>query len=168
MNVISLYFALWVTVDKGGQDIFYSTAISLSMLAVALSVPVFGAISDNTGKRQGPLTVLTLLCVICTALLGEADNLWMGLFLFAIANYCYQSALVFYNGMIPYVSQGTHIGLVSGYGVALGYFGSIAGMLMVKPFVAESGRSAAFFPTAMLVLLFALPCFIFVKDPKKK
>ena len=76
MNVISLYFALWVTVDKGGQDIFYSAAISLSMLAVALSVPVFGAISDNTGKRQGPLTVLTLLCVICTALIGEVDNLW--------------------------------------------------------------------------------------------
>ena len=168
MNVISLYFALWVTIDKGGQDIFYSTAISFSMLAVALSVPVFGAISDNTGKRQGPLTVLTLLCVICTAMIGEVDNLWAGLFLFAIANYCYQSALVFYNGMIPYVSQGTHIGLVSGYGVALGYFGSIAGMLMIKPYVEESGRSAAFSPTAMLVLLFALPCFLFVKDPKKK
>ncbi|SVD59019.1 uncharacterized protein METZ01_LOCUS411873, partial [marine metagenome] len=33
MNVISLYFALWVTVDHGGQDILYSTALSLSMLA---------------------------------------------------------------------------------------------------------------------------------------
>ena len=112
MNVISLYFALWVTVDKGGQDIFYSTTLSLSMLAVALSAPVFGAVSDNTGKRQGPLTVLTLLCVICTALIGEVDNLWMGLFLFAIANYCYQSALVFYNGMIPSVSVSyTHLTL---------------------------------------------------------
>ena len=168
MNVISLYFALWVTVDKGGQDLFYSTALSLSMFAVALSVPVFGAISDNTGKRQGPLTVLTLLCVICTALIGKVDNLWTGLFLFAIANYCYQSALVFYNGMMPSVSQGTHVGLVSGYGVALGYLGSIAGMLMVKPYVDEWGRSAAFFPTAMLVLFFALPCFFFVKDPEKK
>ncbi|MZG53015.1 MAG: MFS transporter [Nitrospinae bacterium] len=168
MNVISLYFALWVTVDKGGQDIFYSTALSLSMFAVAVSVPVFGAISDNTGKRQGPLTALTLLCVICTALIGGVDNLWAGLFLFAIANYCYQSALVFYNGMMPSVSQGSHVGLVSGYGVALGYLGSIAGMLMVKPYVDEGGRSAAFLPTAMLVLFFALPCFFFVKDPEKK
>ena len=58
--------------------------------------------------------------------------------------------------MIPSVSQGTHIGLVSGYGVALGYLGSIAGMLMVKPYVEESGRSAAFFPTALLVLLFEI------------
>jgi len=70
--------------------------------------------------------------------------------------------------MMPSVSQGTHVGLVSGYGVALGYFGSIAGMLMVKPYVDEWGRSAAFFPTAMLVLFFALPCFFFVKDPEKK
>ena len=32
MNVISLYFALWVTVDKGGEDILYSCALSSSML----------------------------------------------------------------------------------------------------------------------------------------
>ena len=64
MNVISLYFALWVTVDQGGQDILYSFALSLSMFAVAVSVPVFGAISDTTGKRQRPLALLTLICVI--------------------------------------------------------------------------------------------------------
>ena len=168
MNVISLYFALWVTVDQGGQDILYSFALSLSMLAVAVSVPVFGAISDTTGKRQRPLASLTLLCVICTALIGGTSNLWVGLALFVIANYCYQSALVFYNGMLPSVSQGTHVGLVSGYGVSLGYMGSIAGLLMVKPFVEESGRSAAFLPTAALVLFFALPCFFFVRDPEKK
>ena len=168
MNVISLYFALWVTVDQGGQDILYSFALSLSMLAVAVSVPVFGAISDATGKRQRPLATLTIICVICTGLIGGTSNLWVGLFLFVIANYCYQSALVFYNGMLPSVSRGTHIGLVSGYGVSLGYLGSIAGLLMVKPFVEESGRSAAFLPTAALVLVFALPCFFFVRDPEKK
>ena len=168
MNVISLYFALWVTVDHGGQDILYSFALSLSMLAVAVSVPVLGAISDTTGKRQRPLVSLTLFCVICTALIGGTPNLWVGLVLFVIANYCYQSALVFYNGMLPSVSQGTHVGLVSGYGVSLGYMGSIAGLLMVKPFVEESGRSAAFLPTAALVLFFSLPCFFFVRDPKKK
>ena len=168
MNVISLYFALWVTVDHGGQDILYSFALSLSMLAVAVSVPVLGAISDTTGKRQRPLVSLTLFCVICTALIGGTPNLWVGLVLFVIANYCYQSALVFYNGMLPSVSQGTHVGLVSGYGVSLGYMGSIAGLLMVKPFVEESGRSAAFLPTAALVLFFSLPCFFFVRDPEKK
>lgn len=168
MNVISLYFALWVTVDQGGKDIYYSFALSGSMLAVALSVPVFGAVSDQTGKRRGPLALLTLACVAFTAVIGMVDQLIYGLLLFAVANYCYQSGMVFYNSMLPAVSRGAHIGLVSGYGVALGYLGSIAGLLMVKPFVSQGGRSAAFLPTAVMFFLFAIPCFLFVKDTKVK
>jgi len=166
MNVISLYFALWVTVDHGGQDILYSIALSGSMLAVALSVPVYGTISDQTGRRRIPLTVLTLLSVLATFLIGQTDHLLTGIFFFVIANYCYQSALVFYNGMLPSVARGSNVGLVSGYGVSLGYLGSIAGLLLVKPFVESGGRSSAFFPTAILFLIFATPCYLFVKDPE--
>jgi MFS transporter, UMF1 family len=168
MNVISLYFALWVTIDHGGDDILYSIALSISMLAVAISTPFLGAISDKTGKRRYPLIGLTLLCVFCTGLIGTTNHLWMGLILFMIANYGYQSALVFYNGMLPSISRGSHVGLVSGYGVALGYLGSIVGMLMVKGYVESDGRSAAFLPTAGLLLFFSLPCFLFVQDPESE
>ena len=168
MNVISLYFALWVTVDHGGQDILYSAALSGSMLAVALSVPVFGAISDQTGRRRVPLVLLTLLSVSGTCLIGQTDQLLPGILFFMIANYCYQSAMVFYNGMLPSVAKGSHIGLVSGYGVALGYLGSIAGLVLVKPFVEAGGRSSAFLPTAALFLIFSIPCFLFVKDPQPR
>ena len=168
MNVISLYFALWVTVDHGGQDIFYSAALSGSMFAVAISVPLFGAISDQTGRRRGPLTLLTIISVTATALIGQASQLWTGICLFVIANYCYQSALVFYNGMLPSVARRSNVGMVSGYGVALGYMGSIAGLLLVDPFVKAGGRPAAFLPTALMFLIFALPCFLFIKDPDPK
>ncbi len=168
MNVISLYFALWVTVDHGGQDILYSAALSGSMFAVAISVPLFGAISDQTGRRRGPLTLLTIISVTATALIGQASQLWTGICLFVIANYCYQSALVFYNGMLPSVARRSNVGMVSGYGVALGYMGSIAGLLLIKPFVETGGRPAAFLPTALMFLIFALPCFFFVKDPDPK
>ena len=164
MNVISLYFALWVTVDHGGQDILYSIALSSSMFAVAISAPIFGTISDQTGRRCFPLALLTIVSVLATAFIGQTDQLWMGLFLFVIANYCYQSALVFYNGMLPSVARQSNVGLISGYGVALGYIGSIAGLSLVEPFVANGDRSAAFFPTAILFLVFAIPCFLFVKD----
>ena len=72
MNVISLYFALWVTVDHGGEDILYSIALSGSMLAVAISAPVFGTISDQTGRRRFPLILLTIISVFATALIGQA------------------------------------------------------------------------------------------------
>jgi MFS transporter, UMF1 family len=168
MNVISLYFALWVTVDQGGQDILYSIALSSSMLAVAISAPVLGTISDQTGRRRFPLIFLTIISVLSTALIGEANQLWMGLLLFVIANYSYQSALVFYNGMLPTVALQSNVGVISGYGVALGYVGSIAGLLLVKPFVVDGGRSSAFLPTAILFLVFAIPCFLFVKDLNPK
>ena len=164
MNVISLYFALWVTVDHGGQDILYSGALSISMIAVAVSVPIFGVISDQTGRRRFPLAFLTIMSVFATVLIGQTNQLWIGLLLFIIANYCYQSALVFYNGMLPNVARRSSVGIVSGYGVSLGYLGSIVGLLIVQPFVTNSGRSAAFLPTGILFLIFAIPCFIFVKD----
>lgn len=165
MNIISLYFALWVTVDKGGQDILYSMALSVSMLAVAVSVPIFGAISDQTGRRIGPMILLTLICVAGTAGIGLLDNLYAALALFVVANYAYQAAMLFYNSMLPTIARGINPGIVSGYGVALGYLGSIAGLLMVKPFVNQGGRSAAFVPTAIMFLIFALPSFILIKDP---
>lgn len=165
MNVISLYFALWVTVDKGGRDILYSAALSVSMLAVALSVPMIGAISDQTGKRVGPMALLSLLCIACTAGIGLADNLYAALILFVFANYGYQAAMATYHSLLPYVSRGANIGLVSGYGIAMGYLGSISGLIMVKPFVNYGGRSAAFIPTAVMFLIFSLPCYFLVKDP---
>ena len=164
MNVISLYFALWVTVDHGGQDILYSGALSISMIAVAVSVPIFGVISDQTGRRRFPLAFLTIMSVFATVLIGQTNQLWIGLLLFIIANYCYQSALVFYNGMLPNVARRSSVGIVSGYGVSLGYLGSIIGLLVVEPFVTNGGRSAAFLPTGILFLIFAIPCFLFVKD----
>jgi len=168
MNVISLYFALWVTVDQGGHDILYGAALSGSMFAVAISVPIFGVISDQTGRRRLPLTLLTIFSVVATSLIGQINQLWAGLTLFIIANYCYQSALVFYNGMLPNVARQTNVGMISGYGVALGYMGSIAGLILVKPFVEDGGRLAAFFPTAILFLIFSIPCFMFVKDPNPR
>ena len=164
MNVISLYFALWVTVDHGGQDILYSGALSISMIAVAVSVPIFGVISDQTGRRRFPLAFLTIMSVFATVIIGQTNQLWIGLLLFIIANYCYQSALVFYNGMLPNVARRSSVGIVSGYGVSLGYLGSIIGLLVVEPFVTNGGRSAAFLPTGILFLIFAIPCFLFVKD----
>lgn len=168
MNVISLYFALWVTSDHGGADILYSFALSLSMFAVAVSAPLYGAFSDHTGNRKAPLIAFTLLCALATGAIGLIDQLWAGLLLFMAANYGYHCALVFYNGLLPGLTSGSRIGLVSGYGVSLGYLGAIAGLLLVKPFVEEGGRSSSFIPTAILFLFFSIPCFLFVPESKKR
>lgn len=164
MNVISLYFALWVTVDMKGEDILYSLALSGSMLLVAISSPIMGAVSDRVGKRMPFLVFFTLISCAFTALIGLANRLFFGLLFFAVANFCYQTAIIFYNALLPEISGKGQIGRVSGYGISLGYCGTIAGLLLVRPFVLKYGRQAAFIPTAILFLLFSLPCFLFVKD----
>lgn len=168
MNIISLYFPLWVTVDKGGADILYGFALSLSMVLVAISMPLFGAYSDRVGRRMPLLIGLTLLSVLFTGLIGVFDNLTLGLIFFVLANYGFHAALVPYDALLPRVSKGYSVGKVAGIGVALGYVGAISGMLMVKPFVSAAGREASFLPTAFLFLIFSLPCFFVIREGKKK
>lgn len=164
MNIISLYFALWVTVDMKGEDILYSWALSGSMLLAAISSPIVGAISDRLGRRMPFLMLFTLICCAFTVLMGLANKLVFGLLFFAVANFCYQTAAIFYNALLPQIADKDQMGRVSGYGVSLGYCGTIAGLLLVRPFVLKYGRQAAFIPTAIFFLLFSLPCFLFVKD----
>jgi len=168
MNIISLYFPLWVTVDKGGEDILYGSALSLSMILVAFSMPLLGVFSDRMGRRIPLLMGLTLLSVFFTGLIGVCDHLLLGLLFFVLANYGYHAALVPYDALLPRVSRGSKVGKVAGIGVALGYVGAILGILMVKPFVSEAGRGASFIPTAFLFLVFSLPCFFMVKEERRK
>lgn len=164
MNVITLYFALWVTVDMRGEDLLYGAFLSFSMLLSAVTAPILGAISDRVGKRMPFLIFFTILCCVFTVFISLVNQLLVGLVLFALANYCFQTADIFYNSLLPQVSSADKVGRVSGYGTGLGYLGTIAGLLLVSPFVVKFGRQAAFIPTGVLFFIFALPCFLLVKD----
>lgn len=184
MNIISLYFSQWVIVDQGKEDIWYSAAYSLSMVFVAVTMPILGAVSDHARKKLPFLFWWTLACCLLTLLIGWVSRrpgpgngtVLLALGLFVLANYFYEGGNVFYNSLLPFISTSTNIGKISGIGVALGYVGSIAGMLLVRPFVEgkvhlghlfgqpERGRAASFFPTAVFFFLFALPIFFFVRE----
>ncbi|MBI4311050.1 MAG: MFS transporter, partial [Chloroflexi bacterium] len=164
MNVTTLYFALWVTKDMGAQHIVYGAALSASMLGVALLSPLLGAASDRLQRRLPFLVAFTLLAALATALIGRAGGLAGGVALFVVANLTFQSGLIYYDALLGSVATPKNRGRVSGMGVALGYVGVIAGIFLVKPFVDWGGREAAFLPTAVLFLVFSLPCFLLVKE----
>jgi len=165
MNVIALYFALWVTVEKGAQDIVYSFALGLSMFLAAISMPILGALSDKKGRRMPFLIFFTLECVVFLAIIGLVDSLAIGLILFGMSNFGYLIAgAVFYNALLPYIADGDKIGRVSGLGISLSYLGTITGLILIRPIALKFGYQATFIPTALFFILFALPCFLFVKD----
>lgn len=143
MNVVTMYFSLWVTVNLAREDLWVSFGNSTSMLLVALSMPVLGVISDRRGRRMPFLRGLTLLSVSATAFIGltgyTVTNVSLKIILavafFILANYAYQGALVFYNALLPVVSDTRRMGRISGYGVSFGYIGAVVGLLMVMPFM---------------------------------
>lgn len=167
MNIITLYFVLWVTIDMQGEDVFYSIALASSMLLAALTAPWFGRISDRLGKKMPFLIIFTVAAFICIFPIGFIHNLFLGLVVFAIGNFCFQLGDVFYNALLPQVSTNHNTGKISGFGKSFGYLGAVVGLVIVGPFVLHYGRQMAFIPTALLFIIFALPCFFLVKDPAK-
>ena len=179
MNIATLYFPVWIVAEGGASATAWSLATSAAAAVVLFAAPYFGARSDVSRRRKPWVVGLTLACVAATALLGPIARLPLssGASLFALlavyvaADVAYQLALPFYNAMLPELVPPAGHGRLSGLGTALGYVGSIAGVLLVAPFVSGAwsiggapGRPAAFLPTAALFLLFSLPLFFFVRD----
>ncbi|MFC1804488.1 MFS transporter [Candidatus Omnitrophota bacterium] len=164
LNVVSLYFVRWLTLEMGQPEILYSVAYGISTFLIAASSPVLGALSDINGRRRPFLIYLTLIAVFFTMLLGLGNSILLGLIFFVIANFGCQTAIVFYNALMTGIAPRARIGLVSGLGKMFGYIGAVLALYFIKPVVLRSGYKATFLPTGILFLLFSLPCLIFVKD----
>ncbi|MDQ5857093.1 MAG: MFS transporter [Acidobacteriota bacterium] len=179
MNIATLYFPVWIVVERGATATALSLATSAASVVVLFAAPLLGARSDVSRRRKPWVIGLTLACVAATALLAPIARarlhpstvLLLLLTAYAIANLAYQLALPFYNAMMPELVPPERHGRLSGLGTALGYVGSIAGVMLVAPLVSgkwslggPAGREAAFLPTAALFLLFSLPLFLFCHD----
>lgn len=162
-NIISIHMALWVVNDMGGTDSQYAFANSLSMFMVIFTAPLLGAMSDQSGRRIPFLAGTTILCVIFTLFLGQG-GLSTSLIIFVIANYMFQSGLVFYDALLPAVSNDKNRGKVGAFGVGLGYVGSLIAVITGIILFDTVGRIGMFQMTAGFFLIFSIPCFLFVKD----
>src|SRR5437016_157514 len=213
MNIATLYFAAWLIADLGHSNTLYAVVNGIASGLVVISIPVFGAISDATQRRKPWVVGFTLLACASTvvmAVLGQTGLPLIGegvkeglssplirpgvalfgvLAAFTIANYTYQGAQPFYNAMMSELAPVDHRGRLSGLVAALGYVGSITGVLLTFPFFAgampilgtipdqvisslrsavpfttHGGRVSTFVPTAFLFFLFSLPLFLFCRD----
>ncbi len=168
LNIVSLYFPYWLTIEKKSPEIFYSLSFGVSMLLVAICAPILGTISDMMARRRTFLIFFTLLSVIFTMALGLTSNILLGLVFFAIANFGCQGAIIFYNALMVRVAPKGRIGLVSGLGRMFGYSGAILAIYLTKPVVLNLGYQATFFITGILFLIFSLPCLIFIREEPSK
>lgn len=186
VSILTFFFPLWLEDQLGaGSEAVFNFATAVSAFLVFLTAPALGAVADLRQRRVPYLVAFTLISVGLTAALDVAGGVAVGVALFVVADLAYQSAIVFYNALLPGVAAGRGAGKVSGYGTAAGYVGTILALLVLTFFVADAETfrsllgpfggwmdtdgepsSNAFLPTAVLYLLFSLPAFLFVPDPR--
>src|SRR6202165_1766055 len=188
MNIATLYFSAWLVKDLGRSNTLYATANGIASALVVVSIPLFGAISDATQKRKPWVVGFTLVACVSTilmAILGQTGFPLIGegvtvlapsstlvpseialfavLAAFVIANYAHQGALPFYNSItgvlltFPFFTGSLPLlGAIPEH--------TIRFLRNAVPFTAHGGRVSTFVPTAILLLVFSLPLFIFCHD----
>ncbi|MBM6617650.1 MFS transporter [Bacillus sp. RD4P76] len=181
-NITTIFFPFYLQEVIGKDEVLnqvastfitYSNAIA-SFFLVIFS-PLFGVLIDRTNQKKRYLVPFALISITATILMGVfatfISDATVGLILvllsFVIAKFFYNSSLVFYDPMISDIGNDREVPLLSGYGVAIGYLGTLIG-LTVYPLVGDGGFHEAFIPTGILFLLFSLPIFFFYKDQPRK
>ncbi len=171
--VVSYAMGLWAVDRLGPADgqFWFGVANAVSVGLNAAISPVLGAISDRGGRRLPYLLFFTAMCVIGTTAIGlipgggGSSLAFLGLTLFAIANFAYQAALIYYDSTLPTVSKPESRGRVSGIGVATGYLGTILIALLIL-ITGSGSQPLTFFMAAALFALFAAPIFLVVREQK--
>lgn len=182
-NINTIFFPFYMDEVLGTNEVmeqvagtFISYANAIASLFLVIFSPLFGVWIDNTGYKKRFIVWFASISIFFTFMMGvfaglETNSVISGvpitLFLvvisFVIAKFFFNSSLVFYDTMMSDLGTKREMPLISGFGVAVGYLGTIFGLL-VYLYVGDSDFHRAFIPTAILYLLFSLPLFFINKD----
>ncbi len=178
--VFATYFTEHVARDVASGTAQWGVAAGVSGMLIALFSPVLGAVADAGGQRRLFLGVLTWLTVLATALLASVqptpDHVTRAMLLVIVGTVAFELATVFYNAMLPDVTERANIGRVSGIGWGCGYFGGLMCLLLalwmvmadppwfgMDPARAEPVRLTMVL-TAAWIAVFAWPAMTFIPD----
>ncbi len=130
---------------------YWGYAASISTLLVALLGPVFGTMADYKGfKKPIFLAFLAVGAIGCISL-GLAKQWLVFLVLFVIAKVGYSGSLIFYDSMLPDVTEPDRMDNISSLGYAWGYIGScLPFVACLVPVLFADGLGLSM-PTAMLI-----------------
>ena len=162
--VFSIYYTSVVVGNDDGQgDWWWGRAVSFSVLIVAISSPLLGAVADKGGVRKKFMFAYTALClagVLLFTTLGPGMAV-RGFLLYVVANVGFEGALVFYNAYLADIVPKEKQGWVSGLGFGVGYLGSALGLIMALAFVPDR-MDLVWVSTVLFFGIFSIPTFLFL------
>lgn len=126
-TIIPIYFknlASSAGISLSDSTAYYSYAISISTLIVALAGPTLGSIGDQKNLRKPIFTFFMLMGVLCLVAMAVPFGWIAFLVLFIIAKTGLSTSLVFYDSMLVDITTSDRVDEVSSHGYAWGYIGS--------------------------------------------
>jgi UMF1 family MFS transporter len=183
-TVMAGFFPLFFkTYYSANVDVTVSTAQlgfanALSGFIVVLLAPLLGAMADVGSLKKRFLFVFAYLGILMSAalaLLGEGQ--WeLAIFVYVLGNIGFMGSNIFYDALLPSVSDEKNVDFASGLGFALGYlgggilFGLNVWMLQNPALFGFEDEAAAvkasFVSVALWWALFSTPLFLFVAEKK--
>ena len=169
--VFPTYLASAVAAEGSHVDAQIGVATAIAGFLLAITAPVVGRRSDETGRRKFWLVVNTYLLVAIMAVSffiePKPEFLLGGLVLYALGSVIQESAFNNYYAMLKSVTTEKNIGKISGYAWGLGYVGGILLLVVtlfgfIKPIFGEPlpdglGVRLTFVFAAVWTAVFTLP-----------
>ena len=118
---------------------YYSIAISVVTIIVALLGPVLGALADREETKKLFFQTTVAAGVIGCVLNGFAWSWFLFLAVYVLTKILYQASLTFYDSMLNDVTTEDRMDQVSSYGYAWGYIGSCIPFVFAMAFYILSG-----------------------------
>jgi UMF1 family MFS transporter len=162
--VVTRYYNDWIIDERGQPDIYVGLMVASVSVVLIFLLPLLGALADRLGRHKPILIAFTLVSVTATGLLGVVDSILLALIVAAIATIGFNSADAQYHPLLSVVAPEPKRALVSGIGVAIGYVGLLAALFSIGAIVDDGEAQKAFLPAAAMFLVFALPCFVLVRE----
>jgi len=167
-----------------GVDVTVSTAQlgianSISSFVVVLVAPLLGAVADAGSLKKRFLFLFAFLGILMSASLALVDqgNWELAAFIYVLGNIGFMGSNIFYDGLLPSVSNDKNVDFVSGIGFSLGYLGGgilfALNVFMVQEpsFFGFADKAeaikASFISVALWWALFSLPLLLFVEEKKE-
>ena len=169
----------------------WSLGQTVAGLIIAFSAPLLGAWADNSGRKIPWIAAFSVIYVLASAsiwgLTPDGGNLILMLVVFYVGFIAAESALNFVNAILPSLGTEKEIGRISGSGAAMGYWGGVVSLFIMLLIFAENDQGVTLLGNpppfgldaearegtrsvgpfiAIWYVVFIIPFFLYVRDPK--
>ncbi len=181
--VYNAYFANVIAgpssgLEKGVGTLLLTVVICISSLAIVLTAPIVGTISDATASKKRMLFYSTFTCVAATACLSffGPGAVIPAMVTLTIANIAFGTGEDLIAAFLPELATKKDMGRISSIGWAAGYVGGLLSLGICLAYVSWALRqgqtSTEFVPIVMLFCalffgLAVLPTFVYLKERAK-